>query len=80
MAQKKERLTLKEKYRLAMLFDAQSHERSTKAELARKFGISKPSVLYILQQKDKIVAKYPGEPDSKRKSLKGPEKTRRLMN
>ena len=47
-----------------------------KAELARKFGISKLSVLYILQQKDKIVAKYLGEPDSKRKSLKGPEKNR----
>lgn len=76
MAQKKVRLTLKEKHRLVMLFDAPLHQRSTKAELAKMFGIIKPSVIYILQQKDKIIATYLAEPDTRRKSLKGPEKHR----
>ena len=58
MAQKNVRLTLKEKYRLVMLVDAPPHQRSTKAELAKIFGITIPSVIYILKQKDKIVAKY----------------------
>lgn len=38
------------------------------------FGITKPSVAYILRQKDRIISKYLAEPDSKRKSLNGPEK------
>lgn len=70
MASKQVRLTLAEKHRLIELYEA----KTSKAELSRIFKISKPSVGYIINQKEKIAKQFSANPNSKRKSIKGAEK------